>query len=103
MSISDSFRAMLRAIKHLMRETPNDSVQRMAPESPMSLSQNKPQLVSEPVAMSRPWAALKATPHFQKPDTQLDRLRRRLRQPETLRDSIILKEIIDRPLARRRR
>jgi len=106
MGIIDGVAVVLRTIKRWMREAPTDSVQHMAPERPMSLSKPKPKAtLPEPVGRPRPWAESgpNAVSLSQEPNTRMERLAERLRAPETLRDSIIIKEILDRPLARRRR
>lgn len=103
MSIRDGIREIVRKIEHLMHESERDLPQSMAPERPMSLPKPKPQVTLEVREMPRPWATVEGVSLKHRPDTRMNRLRTRLRQPETLREAIIVKEIIDRPVARRRR
>lgn len=103
MSLRDGIREIVRKIGHLMRESERDLPQSMAPERPMSFSKPKSQVTLDVREMPRPWAAVEGVSLKHRPHSRMNRLRTRLRQPETLRESIIIKEIIDRPVARRRR
>ena len=89
-------------VNRLMREEESETTQLFAPEQSMARPIPGPE--GEPVEYEvlRPWAT---GPQGHPPRylSRLLQLRRRLRQPESLREAIILKEILDLPLALRRR
>ena len=101
-----NFKEMLRGfashVDRLMHEAEPGSQKPMAPER--SMARPKAQHPGEPMtpALAHPWAVAPARQEDRSP-SRLSRLRDRLRHPDTLREAMILKEIFDRPLARRRR
>lgn len=102
MKFKDLVSRLADHVDRLMREGERETPQLFVPERSMARPRSEPE--SEPVeyAMPRPWAT-GGQVHSPGPPSRLRQLRRRLRRPESLREAIILKEIFDRPLARRRR
>ena len=103
MKISDAVRAVSDHVDRLMREAEAGSPNITAPER--SMARPKPSPVEEPIEpeLPRPWAEAPDAISTRRSSSRLAQLRTRLQHPETLQEAIILKEIFDRPLARRRR
>ena len=101
MKLKDLVSRVADHVDRLMREVEPETPQLFAPERSMARPRSEPE--GEPVEyeIPQPWATGDQV-HAGAP-SRLRQLRWRLRQPESLREAIILKEIFDRPLARRRR
>ncbi len=102
MKLKDVLHTLTEYVDRLMREVDPQPPQLMAPERSMTRPRSAPEEQPVTFELRRPWDVGEKKPPA-RPRSRLLKLKRRLRRPESLREAIILKEILDRPLARRRR
>ena len=102
MKLQERLKALAVHLDRLMHEGEPAVTRLVAPERSMARTKPPPQEEEVEIARPRPGAMRDDLPTTKGPSRSAG-LKKRLREPGTVREAIILKEVLDRPLARRRR